>query len=90
MPASCWREPAPPPALAPLKRKLEAAETVLARETGLAAELDAQLDDPRLYVGDPGRLTELKTRRARLAERVAKAEAEWMALAEQYEGGKAG
>jgi ATP-binding cassette subfamily F protein 3 len=81
---------APPPALAPLKRKLEAAETVLARETGLAAELDAQLDDPRLYVGNPSRLTELKTRRARLAERVAKAEAEWIALAEQYEGAVAG
>jgi len=83
--------PPPPPraAIAPLKRKLEATEVVLARETGLAAELDASLDDPQLYAGDPTRLTELRRQRARVAERLARAEAEWMRAAEVYEAAKA-
>ncbi len=80
--------PATRPALAPLKRKLEAAEVVLARETGLLAEADAALDDPRLYTGDPAPLTHLRQRRARLAERLAKAEAAWVAAAESYEAAK--
>ena len=81
--------PASHGAIAPLKRKLDAAETTLARETGLAAELDAALDDPRLYVGDPAQLTTLQIRRARLAERVSKAEADWIRAAELYEKAKA-
>ena len=90
-PAKAAPAPAPTsarPALAPLKRKLEAAEVVLARETGLLAEADAALDDPRLYQGDPVRLTDLRQRRARIAERLAKAEAVWVAAAESYEAAK--
>jgi len=90
-PAKAAPAPAPAsarPALAPLKRKLEAAEVVLARETGLLAEADAALDDPRLYQGDPVRLTDLRQRRARIAERLAKAEAVWVAAAESYEAAK--
>jgi ATP-binding cassette, subfamily F, member 3 len=90
-PAKAAPAPAPPtarPALAPLKRKLEAAEVVLARETGLLAEADAALDDPRLYAGDPVPLTDLRQRRARIAERLARAEAAWVAAAESYEAAK--
>jgi ATP-binding cassette subfamily F protein 3 len=90
-PAKADPTPAPAsarPALAPLKRKLEAAEVVLARETGLLAEADATLDDPRLYQGDPAPLTDLRQRRARIAERLAKAEAAWVAAAEAYEAAK--
>ncbi len=81
-------EPARRPAAAagPLKRKLQAAEAALARETMLLAELDEALADPALYAKDPieaGRLTE---RRARLAERVTKAEAAWLEAAEAFEG----
>ncbi len=88
-PAKPAPAPAPRPAAAPLKRKLEAAETVLARETGLAAELDAALDDPGLYVGDPARLVDLQRRRARVGERLAEAEAVWIKAAEVYEGARA-
>ncbi|HEY3887156.1 MAG TPA: ABC-F family ATP-binding cassette domain-containing protein, partial [Caulobacteraceae bacterium] len=42
-----------PPALAPLKRKLEAAEATLARETQAAARLDTALADPALFGRDP-------------------------------------
>jgi ATP-binding cassette subfamily F protein 3 len=54
-------EPAPPRASpraapvapGPLKRRLEAAETTLARETTALAELDATLADPALYARSP-------------------------------------
>jgi ATP-binding cassette subfamily F protein 3 len=79
--------PAPRPSLQPaavLRRKLDAAETVLARETRALAEADAALADPQLYAR-PQEATALSQRRARLAERVARAEAEWLAAAEAYE-----
>ncbi len=84
---------APPPspaaapqraAAAPLKRKLEAAEEVLARETRLVAELDETLSSPAVYA-DPNRLVDLQRRRARTAERLAEAEAKWVAAAEAHE-----
>jgi ATP-binding cassette subfamily F protein 3 len=89
-PAKTAAPPPPPPAaprvaLGPLKRKLEAAEAVLARETRQAAELDAALAEPTLYAKDPLRAAELGKRRARVGERLAVAEAEWMALAEAFE-----
>jgi len=77
--------PAPRAALAPLKRKLEAAEAVLARETRLLAELDDALANLDTYA-DPSRVTELNTRRARLVDRVATAEAQWIQAAEAVEG----
>jgi ATP-binding cassette subfamily F protein 3 len=81
--------PAPPPRPrtppGPLKRQLEAAETNLARVNGLAAELDAALNDPELYLGDPAKLAEVQGRRHRLADRLAKAEAAWIEAAEAYE-----
>ena len=80
--------PAPPPvamtAPGPLKRKLEAAEAVLARETKLVAELDENLASPAVYA-DPPRLVELQKRRARTVERLAEAESKWIAAAEAYE-----
>ena len=42
-----------PPALGPLRRKMEAAEAALARETRAAANLDASLADPALFGRDP-------------------------------------
>jgi ATP-binding cassette subfamily F protein 3 len=77
--------PAPRPASAPLKRKLEAAEAALARETGLMARIDADLADPGLYAKGPVAVSELTKRRQRMAERLAEAEREWMAAAERYE-----
>jgi ATP-binding cassette, subfamily F, member 3 len=74
-----------PPALAPLKRKLEAADATLARETQAAARLDAALADPALFGRDPTHAAELGRRRTRAQESVDKAEAAWLAAAEAYE-----
>ena len=85
-------EPAPVPvaprpagAAAPLKRKLEAAELNLARANAAIAEIDAELSEPKLYVEKPQRAVELAAKRERTAERLAKAEAEWIAAAEAVE-----
>jgi len=79
----------PKPAIAPLRRKLEAAEAALARETALAAEVDAALAEADLYVRDPGKAAELRARRQRLGERLARAETAWIAAAEALEAAEA-
>jgi ATP-binding cassette subfamily F protein 3 len=76
-------------AVGPLKRRLEAAEAVLARETKAAAALDAELADPRLFAKDPGKAAELTRRREKTRAAVEKAEAVWIAAAEAYEAAKA-
>jgi ATP-binding cassette subfamily F protein 3 len=82
--------PPPPPrgVIGPLKRKLEAAEEALARETRLFAEIDALLASPTIY-GDPAKLADVRKRHARMLERLAEAEAEWMKAAEVYEAARA-
>jgi ATP-binding cassette subfamily F protein 3 len=85
--------PLPPPAppkgpVAPLKRKLEAAEEALARETRLFAEVDALLAEPAVYA-DPAKAAEVRQRHARMLERLAEAEAKWIEAAEVYEAAKA-
>ncbi|MBV9996581.1 MAG: ABC-F family ATP-binding cassette domain-containing protein [Caulobacteraceae bacterium] len=81
------RPPPPrrPPALGPLKRKLEAAEAALARETAALAEVDAALADPALYARGPAETAKISERRGRLAERLRQAEALWLETAEAYE-----
>jgi len=87
-------KPAEPPRLSvrdaaaqagPLKRKLEAAEAVLARETKAVAELDVLLADHTLYTRDPTRAAEVGRKRAKQQEALDRAEALWMAAAEAYE-----
>jgi len=93
------REPAPakaeavPPAVksapkaapAPLKRKLEAAEEVLARITKQVEELDLALSDPKLYSSEPKKAADLGEKRDRLQAKLDEAEAGWIAAAEAYE-----
>jgi len=82
---------APPPPRAapvppgPLKRKLEAAEQVLARTTAQLADLDRQLADPVIYVKDPAKAAELGRRREKAQTALDDAEAKWMAAAEAYD-----
>ena len=76
---------APSGAALPLRRKMEAAEQVLQRETAALADVDKALADPALYIRNPLEVTRLSTRRAQLAERVDKAEAAWLAAADAYE-----
>jgi len=79
--------PAPRPMPAgPLKRRLEAAEEVLARTTRQLEELDRQLADPKLYVNDPAKAADLGRKREKAQAAVNEAEAKWMEAAEAYEG----
>ncbi len=73
-----------PVAIEPLRRKLEASEEKLARETRLAAQIEDGLADPALH-RDASRLAEAKARHTKALARLRAAEAEWMAAAEQYE-----
>ena len=96
-PTQVAAEPAPKPAaktptttaIGPLKRRLEAAEAVLARETKTAAALDAELADPKAFAKDPGKLAELTRRREKTQIALDKAEALWIAAAEAHEAAKA-
>ena len=90
--------PPPPPrpsakptvtAAAPLKRRLEAAEVVLARETKALAEIDAQLANPKLFTGDPAKVADLTRRREKTQAALDKAEAAWIEAAEAYETARA-
>lgn len=81
-------EPAATPAkkktaVEPLRRKVEAAEQVLTRCTRNLAELEAQLEDPTLYVKNPGKVAELTKRRDNAKTKLEEAEAAWMDLAEE-------
>ena len=89
-PAAAPVAPPPPPApravpAGPLKRKLEAAETTLARATARLAEIDAALADPVIYVRDPAKATDLGRKRESAEAAMRKAEAEWIAAAEALE-----
>ena len=80
--------PPPPPRpsaaqAGPLKRKLDAAEAVVTRTTKALEEIDAALADPALYVKNPGQAADLGQKRIKAQAAVDKAEAEWMAIAEQ-------
>ncbi len=80
--------PPPPPRpssaqVGPLKRKLEAAEAVVIRTTKALGEIDAALADPAIYVKNPAQAADLGQKRAKAQASVDKAEAEWMAIAEQ-------
>ncbi|QUD88990.1 ABC-F family ATP-binding cassette domain-containing protein [Phenylobacterium montanum] len=85
-------KPAAKPAVTaagPLKRRLEAAEVVLARETKTLAEIDAALADPDLYVRNPAKAAELGQRREKVQAALDKAEQAWIEAAEAYETAKA-
>jgi len=89
--------PAPPPPppkptareaaaqVGPLKRKLEAAEATLARETKAVAEWDAILADPGLYTRDPAKAAEVGRRRSKQQDALDRAEAVWITAAEAFE-----
>ena len=71
-----------------MKRKLEAAEVVLARETQKRAELEVLLDDPEFYAGNGTVVAETQSRHAKATQRVKDAEAIWLAAAEAYEAAR--
>jgi ATP-binding cassette subfamily F protein 3 len=86
--------PLPPAAnpgqVGPLKRKLEAAESTLARCTSEVAEIDHALSDTAIYLRDAARATELAAKREKAQARLDKAEAEWIAAAEAFDAASVG
>jgi len=86
-PAKAGPAPAPRPMPAgPLKRRLEAAEEVLARCNRTLEDLDRQLADPQLYAKDPAKAADLAKRRDKAQAALDEAEAKWIAAAEALEG----
>jgi ATP-binding cassette subfamily F protein 3 len=83
-PVAAAAAPAPKKAaVEPLRRKVEAAEQVMNRCTRNLAELDAQLEDPDLYVKNPAKVAELTKRRDNAKAKLDEAEEAWMTLAEE-------
>lgn len=70
---------------APLKRRVDAAEKKLAELTGKLEKLEAAIADPLAYDGPKDALNKLLADRTTLTATLGTAEAEWLALAEEYE-----
>jgi ATP-binding cassette subfamily F protein 3 len=78
-------------ALAPLRRRAEAAEQAIARLSAERAAIEARLADPRLYAG-AGRAEEIAAQNARLAaiaRELAAAEEAWLAASAELEATQA-
>jgi len=75
--------------IAPLKRRMEAAEAELEKQQKRLVDCDKALAAPGLFKRDPTRATALGKLRATTETLIAKAEADWMGAAEAYEAAKA-
>jgi ATP-binding cassette subfamily F protein 3 len=75
--------------LAPMKKELDGVEAKVARFNKILAEIDAALADPKIFKR-PNEMAQLGKDRARAQDNLAKAEAEWLEMAEKYETAKAG
>ncbi len=75
--------------LAPLKRRIAAAETEMAKLTKRLTEIDRELADTTLYERDPARVAAIAKERAAAANALASAEEQWLLLSEKYESGAA-
>ncbi|MBJ3776781.1 ABC-F family ATP-binding cassette domain-containing protein [Acuticoccus mangrovi] len=76
-------------ALAPLKKKMQAAERAIAKAEAEIEKRDALLADPSLYTKDPAKAAAISQERARWVEARESAEEEWMTHAEAYEAAEA-
>jgi ATP-binding cassette subfamily F protein 3 len=75
-------------ALAPLKKKADAAEARLEELSAILPRLDAALAEPGLYENNVSRATKLQKERAALVDAIARAEEALLAALEAYEGAK--
>ena len=75
--------------LAPLKRRITAVETEMAKLGGRIAAIDGTLADPKLYERDPSRVVSLSKERADAAAALAAAEEQWYVLSADYESAAA-
>ncbi|MFL5161348.1 MAG: ABC-F family ATP-binding cassette domain-containing protein [Microvirga sp.] len=72
-------------ALAPLRKKLEALESRMAKLTDVIGKVDAALADGTAFQKDPAKATELSKMRAEAAATLASAEEEWLILSSEIE-----
>ncbi len=72
-------------AAAPLRRKMEAAETVMHRSAEALEKIDTALADPALYSQDPAKARALSAKREAAQAALHAAEHAWMEAAEAYE-----
>jgi ATP-binding cassette subfamily F protein 3 len=70
--------------LKPLKRRISAAEQVVARLSAEIATIDAELATD-LFARDPAKATALSKSRAKAAEALARAEEDWLSASAEYE-----
>ncbi|MBV6651258.1 MAG: ABC transporter ATP-binding protein, partial [Hoeflea sp.] len=71
--------------VAPLKKKINDLESLVARLTKQIQSLDAELSDPGQFADAPYKITQKSKQRADRAAELAKAEEEWLALTSQVE-----
>ncbi|HBS31567.1 MAG TPA: glycosyl transferase family 1 [Parvularcula sp.] len=76
-------------AVAPLKRRVESAESRLVDLSAILPKIDTALAEPRLYETDLGRATKLQKERAALLSAIAEAEDALLAALEAYENARA-
>lgn len=76
-------------AVAPLKRRVESAESRLVDLNAILPKIDTALAEPRLYETDLGRATKLQKERAALLSAIAEAEDALLAALEAYENARA-
>ncbi len=75
--------------LAPLKRRVNSAETEIDRLSRKIAAIDAALADPALYTREPARAQTLARERGELMRAREEAEAQWLSASEAYEAAQA-
>ncbi len=75
-------------AAAPLKRKLDRAEDAVHRLEADKARLQQAMAAPDLYDGDSAKLTELRKQLGRVAKKLARAEATWLGLQEDWDAAR--
>jgi ATP-binding cassette, subfamily F, member 3 len=71
--------------LAPLRKKLTAAEARIEKFTGIIARIDEAIGDGSAFQRDPVKAAELSRMRGEAADAVARAEEEWLEISEQLE-----
>jgi ATP-binding cassette subfamily F protein 3 len=69
----------------PLRRRLKAAEKRVSELSNRKAEIDRVLADPTTYERPDGQVPDLLRRQTELAQQLAAAEADWLAVAESLE-----
>jgi ATP-binding cassette subfamily F protein 3 len=71
--------------LAPLRRRIAAAESAVKRHGQEIAAIDAALAEPGLFARDPGRAAVLAKGRAEAASALARAEDDWLEASAEFE-----